>query len=158
MMEITFTKGNNKKHIISCTRKDATQTWMHCDDFFIAHDLAHYAAETSLGYKSSFYGMLAGGVSITDFELPKAQRNFLLTQEAIVMEHLVNLLTIEMQQGTLSDLNKVFAESFTNNDSVIEPPVFSTGQLEAIRNLYTSLMKQWYALGEEEKMVLHFEE
>ncbi len=157
-MEIFFTRHENKKHTISCIRNDGTQTWMQCDDFFISHDLMHYAVETSLAYKSAFYGMLAGGVSITDFELPKAQRKFQLTPEAIITEHLVNLLTIEMAQGKLDDFYKVLAESFINNDNTIIPPPLSNHQLETIRDLYSKLIQQWYDLPAGEKMILHFEQ
>ena len=73
-MTIAFSKKENKQHTLTCTRTDGSQTWMQVSDFFVAHDLMHYATETVLQYKDAFYGMLNRGINITDFEKPKSER------------------------------------------------------------------------------------
>ena len=102
-MEISFTRNGINNHIISCRRMDGTVTWMQIDSFFIIHDLCHYAVESILELNNAFYGMLASGTAITDFELPKEKRTFRLTEEAIFTEQIVNLLTIEYSQGPMED-------------------------------------------------------
>ncbi|HRI19780.1 MAG TPA: hypothetical protein PLA68_02450, partial [Panacibacter sp.] len=111
-MEIRFSKKNDKQ-VISCKRKDGSTTWMQSDDFFIYHDLLHYAVETTMEFKNAFWGMLAGGVSITDFELPKELRPFTYSEEALAAESIVNLLAMERITGPLNDFNSVLDEAHT---------------------------------------------
>ncbi len=82
MMEIIFTKHANNSNHISCKREDGSTTWMKCTDFFIRHDLMHFALETTFNFKNAFYGMIAGGISISDFNLPKEERTFIISDEA----------------------------------------------------------------------------
>src|SRR5205809_153857 len=111
-MEISFTKRGEEDHIISCKRKDGTTTWMHSSSFFVQHDLCHYAVETVLGLRNAFYGMLADGTDITDFELPKEERNIALSTEALLAEHLVNILMIDRNQGRIEDITEQLKNSF----------------------------------------------
>lgn len=157
-MEISFTRRASKDHIISCKRNDGTVTWMHSDSFFITHDLCHYAVESGLALKKAFYGMLASGTDINDFELPKEKRTFKLTDEAIFTEQMVNLLTIEHSQGRMEDfldkLNKVCSK-----DTVLSVlPAIKQEDLESIRQSFEILMNQWHLLPEGKSMTLIFEE
>ncbi len=73
-MKLLLTKCNDKKHVIKYLRDNGTETWMYSDDFFVIHDLSHFAIEKTLGYSSAFCGMLNNGVAIQDFE-DRATRN-----------------------------------------------------------------------------------
>ncbi|MEP6700297.1 MAG: hypothetical protein ABJA85_03240 [Bacteroidota bacterium] len=157
-MEISFTKNSGKSHIISCRRNDGTVTWMQNSSFFITHDLCHYALETKLGLKKAFYGMLAAGTDINDFELPKDQRTFQLTEEAILAEQMVNLLTIEYSQGRIENFVSMLNEICHRDTNLSKLPDIKTETLDEIRNLYNGLMNQWVLLPEEETMILKFEE
>jgi hypothetical protein len=157
-MEISFSKKGIRDNIISCRRMNGTITWMHSDIFFIIHDLCHYAVESELAFKKAFYGMLASGTDINDFELPKEKRTFQLTNEAIFTEQIVNLLTIEYNQGRiekfLDTLNEVC------NKDVIRPllPEIMQAHLESIRHSFEMLMNQWNLLPEGKTMTLIFKE
>jgi hypothetical protein len=72
------------------------------------HDLGHYAIETVLNLRHAFFGMVTAGTDINDFDLPKEQRNFQLSDEAIFAEHLVNLLVIDYTQGRMDNFVEVF--------------------------------------------------
>lgn len=157
-MEISFTKNSGKSHIISCRRNDGTVTWMQNSSFFITHDLCHYAMETKLGLKKAFYGMLAAGTDINDFELPKDQRTFPLTEEAILAEQMVNLLTIEYSQGRIENFVSMLNEICHRDTNLSNLPDIKTETLDEIRNLYNVLMNRWILLPEEETMILKFEE
>jgi hypothetical protein len=76
-MFIRITKNTGKPHIIRYIRDNGTETetWMHSDDFFVSHDLSHYAIEKQLNYKTAFNGMLNKGMDIKDFENSKKRRN-----------------------------------------------------------------------------------
>ena len=67
-MLIRITKNTDKPHILKYIRDNGTNTWIHADDFFIQHDISHFALETILTYKTAFNGMINSGMNITDFE------------------------------------------------------------------------------------------
>ena len=93
-MEILFSKTASEDHIFSCKRKDGSVTWKHVSAFFMLHDLCHYAVETTLPLKNGFFGMVAAGTDISDFDLPKEQWKFQLTDEAIFADT-SNINTLE---------------------------------------------------------------
>ena len=65
MLTIKFTKRRDGTVISRFERADGTATWQRKDgpqaSFFAAHDLTHYALETTLGYRRGFYGLVAEG-------------------------------------------------------------------------------------------------
>ena len=70
-MRIRFTKGKraDKPDVLTCVRADGTTTWMHERPGFVDHDLAHYAVETTFGYRYGFFGLVRSGweLSRSDF-------------------------------------------------------------------------------------------
>lgn len=99
MLTVRFYKHHHKPATLKCIREDQSHTWSNLHPNTEYHDLAHIAIEEVLGFKNAFYGMVAKGVDISDFELPdtqkpKALKGPNLPQESIITEHLVNLLTI----------------------------------------------------------------
>ncbi|MBS1655884.1 MAG: hypothetical protein JSU05_13620, partial [Bacteroidetes bacterium] len=85
-MEINFLKKKNGSFVLKCNRTDGSSTWKHSTPFFINHDLMHFAVETTLGYNSSFYGMLKNGIDITEFDLTREKRTVALTDESVFTE------------------------------------------------------------------------
>ena len=156
-MEILFTKTGLDEDVLSCKRKDGTVTWMHLSKFFILHDLCHYTIETILSLRKAFFGMLANGTAITEFELPKEERPFELTPEALFAEHLVNLVVIDFTQGRMDNLIGIFKETYDDaGDNLIN--LINEERLEDIRKKYASLIQQWRSLPERETLKLIFEE
>lgn len=151
-----FYKEVQQKHIISCKRTDGTFTWMHHDLFFITHDLCHYAVETGLNLKRSFYGILAKGADINDFELPREKRTTEFTREAIWTEQMVNLLTIECSQGKMENFIDVLNEVYSKNNIVDAMPEINYEKLDQIRHSLEKLMNQWHLLPEDQTMSLIF--
>lgn len=70
-MLIRFTKAKraDKPDVLTCVRDDGSTTWMHERPGFVLHDLAHYAAEITFGYRLGFFGLVASGweLSNSDF-------------------------------------------------------------------------------------------
>lgn len=60
-MKIRFIKGKDKPNTLACIRADGSVTWSSLGRIPIHHDLTHYAVETTLGLKNSFFGLLAKG-------------------------------------------------------------------------------------------------
>ena len=156
-MKISFTKGKSNNHIISCKRDDGTITWMHIDSFFVTHDICHYAVEKGLALQNAFYGMLASGTDINDFELPKAKRTFELTDQAVFTEQIVNLLTIEHSQGRMNNFVDVLNEVCKGNTISLSLSPIVKENLEQIRHSFETLINQWDLLPEEKSMTLIFE-
>jgi hypothetical protein len=155
-MEIRFIKKVEGNHIISCRRKDGSETWMQISSFFVIHDLCHYAVETELNMQHAFYGMLAAGTNISDFELPKNQRTFDLTDEAIAAEQIVNLLTIEYNQGKMENFIDELHNLYDRNKAGDFLAVINEMQLTAVRNSFESLANQWQGLSEGESILLRY--
>ena len=157
-MEISITKKKDKDPVISCMRKDGSVTWMRADSFFVMHDLCHYAVESILEIKKGFYGMLAAGIDINDFALPKDQRNFELTDEALLAEHLVNLLVIEHNQGRLDDFMGTLRSSYSINDGILTARAVEEQKINEIRIKYGQLLQQWKSLPIPGSLLLEFKE
>ena len=156
-MEIVLSKSANDQ-VLSCKRKDGSVTWKHIMTFFISHDLCHVAVETTVPLKNAFLGMIASGVDIGDFDLPKEERNFQLNEEAILAEHLVNLLTIEYSQGKMESFLDVFSNIYEEHIGTSLYKIITEEKLEEIRNGFNELMQRWASLPENNTMTLLFEE
>src|ERR1041385_5764849 len=99
MMQIT--KNIHKPHVVSYIRDDGSKTWMYADNFFVRHDLSHYAIEKILGYTTAFMGMLNNGMDIRDFENREKRKMITMTNEARNSEQIANLFLMEVAQGNL---------------------------------------------------------
>lgn len=155
-MKIIFKKHNERKNSIHCVRDDGTETWMEADPFFVMHDLMHYAVETELGLKTGFYGLLESGIDITDFNKPREERNFVMTEEALASESLVNLLLIEYNQGTVDNFNTLLNEAYQTNDYPYQPPAISNTQHDMIMENFKSLTSAWHLLEYKNTLELSF--
>ena len=130
---------------------------MHNSPFFITHDICHYALESVLNLKKAFYGLVATGTDIKEFDLPRDKRTIELTSEAIFAEQMVNLLTIEYSQGYIEHFMVTIQEACNKNDVPLVKEL-NEERLREIRALYRQLMGQWNLLPGEKTMTLIFEE
>ncbi|MFT3935356.1 MAG: hypothetical protein QM726_17150 [Chitinophagaceae bacterium] len=156
-MELRITKNANKPHTIVYKRDDGSETWMQTDEFFVRHDLSHYAIEKTMQYKTAFMGMLNNGMGIRDFEDREKRLKMQITDEAWYAENMANLFLIEIAQGRFDDFNKVSTDAFAKMERAIPPPVLSASQIEAIRKYLSMLLTEWNKLPVDETMLLTFE-
>jgi hypothetical protein len=152
MMQIT--KNIDKPHVICYIRDDGSKTWMHADNFFVLHDLSHYAIEKILGYTTAFMGMLNKGMDIKDFENREKRKTVTMTNEARNSEQMANLFLMEVAQGNLADFNDTLKETFAGADQAFDAPVVTNNQLAAIRKHLRELYKSWEDLPAGETMSL----
>ena len=155
-MLIRMTKNTGKRHVIKYIRDNGTETWMHADDFFVRHDLSHYAIESVLQYRTAFNGMLNGGMDIKDFEDKEKRERLQVTDEAWYAENLANLFLAEIAQGPFEDFNTVQQQAFTNFNQQYIPVTLSHANIAAIRLLLRRLLQQWAELKEGQTMELIF--
>jgi hypothetical protein len=154
-MLIRFHKGRDVD-VLTCIRPDGSTTWNRLGprSLPIAHDLMHYAVETTLGLRNAFFGLVAAGWDITTFAERGAARR--LPPEAVQVEFLVGQLQSELL-GPQSDEAIFLAtlrQSFTNAGvAMLE---VTPGQLHRIRAHVRGLLDRWHALPVGESIELGF--
>jgi hypothetical protein len=155
-MLIRIKKNTGKLQNLSYTRNDGSATWMQGDDFLVRHDLAHYAIESILQYRTAFNGMLNNGMDIKDFEDKEKRDRLAVTAEAVYAENFANLFLIETTQGNFEDFNMVQRESFISFSKQYEPIMLTQENIESIRIYLRQLLQQWEKLPVGETLALTF--
>ena len=157
-MTIRFTKGQNKPDTLTCQRSDGSCTWTALN-LPPAHDLGHYALETTLGFNHAFFGLLAQGWDIQDFGRPdpKTGRKPAIPPEAIQAEVLAGLLDIE-NRSAQPPAHAAFLEMLASACAGLGVPVplLDAAQLEAIRARHAALLRQWAEAAEGTSLELDF--
>lgn len=155
-MELRITKHADKAHTLLYRRDDGTETWMKADEFFVRHDLSHYALEKTLGYHTAFMGMLNAGMDIKAFENRSERRSIALTDQAVQAENMANLFLMEQTQGQLDDFNGVLSGSFKDMGTSTSATPLTAGQLDSIRSLLAQLLADWKAMEPGQTITLEF--
>lgn len=160
-IKIVIKKDQQKQSILTIFRSDGSSTWTKLHRGLETHDIAHYAVESTLGFTRAFYGIINDGYTIDDFIAPKEQRKNAvkpenLHSEALITEHIVNLLEIEL-------LNSGFNDNFLNELSTILaennlpfPKNLNTESLTIIRNTYHNFYNQWLTLNDGKTLEIVF--
>ena len=156
-MLMQLTKNTGKPHIIKYVRDNGTETWMYSDDFFIQHDLSHFAIESVMAYRTAFNGMLNRGMDIKDFEDREKRAKITVTDEACYAENMSNLFLTEILQGEFEDFNAVQKESFKAINTQYQSITLSNEKIKAIRNYLRQLLDQWNEMPFGETMELTFD-
>lgn len=91
--------------VLSCIRGDgsaAVQRSGH-GGYFAFHDLMHYAVETALGFRDAFLGLMDQGWDFATFADHDDPRYKAMPDEAIVAEHLVDIITRGIRESVWND-------------------------------------------------------
>jgi hypothetical protein len=145
-MLIRIKKNTGKLQNLSYTRDDGSATWMQGDDFLVRHDLAHYAIESVLKYRTAFNGMLNNGMDIKDFEDKEKRSRMAITAEAVYAENFANLFLVETTQGNFEDFNAVQRGVFISFSNQYDPVTLTQEHIEDIRTYLRQLLRQWEEL------------
>ena len=159
-MDIKIKKQIDKQSVITITRNDKTSTWSKLHNGMETHDIAHFAVESVLNFQHAFYGIINMGYSIQDFVLPRDQRPFEvrpenLHHEALITEHIVNLLETE----TLNSKSENFIETLRtilSENELLFPEHLSQEKLDEIRALYLKLCNKWWSLNDGDELQINF--
>jgi len=163
MLTVQFHKYEEKHVVLKCIRSDGSMTWSKLHPNTEYHDLAHIAIEEVLGFKNAFYGLIESGYNIQDFELPETQkplalRGSNLPKEAIITEHLVNLLTIEKFNESSLDFIHQIAQILKEHHLPF-PERLNKSSLMQIRNYFNELIRHWKNTSNDsyfEKIILYY--
>lgn len=145
-MQLLITKYRDKKSVIKYIRNNGTETWMYSDDFFVLHDLSHFALEKALGYTTAFMGMLNNGTSIQDFEDRDIRNKLTITKEALYAENMANLFLMETAQGNFTNLNEVIKQAHDAVSKNYPAPVLTEENIANIRTALRNLISSWRSL------------
>ena len=131
---------------------------MHADDFFVMHDLSHFAIERTLGYTEAFMGMLNRGMDIKEFENREKRLQLTIAPEAVFAENMANLFLMEIAQGNLEDFNRTLVQSFKAMGKELEAPVLLDQEIHSIRDYLRKLIDEWKNLemGKTILLTYHF--
>ncbi len=126
---------------------------MRTTDFFVRHDLTHFAVETTLGVGQAFYGLLGQGWDIGSFEerepgSPKVRE---LPAEALKVEAIVGTLDLDWASGELP-----VHETISLINAKLNSEEIQAAEIEAIRRLRAKLWTDWLALNPGEAIDLEF--
>ncbi len=156
-MIIRYKKASHadSSHTFTAIREDGSATGMASTDFFIRHDLSHYAVETVLGLQQAFLGLLSQGWDINDFEArqPGSRKARILPAETYYAEVLVGAFDLELALGEQN------ASFFSDRlEEAIGPGAkpLTEAQLTGIRELQRTLLVKWAALGDGDALELRF--
>ncbi len=94
-LEIRLRRGRDGPDSLTLTREDGTVTWQHLPRGQAQHDLAHHAVESCLGFRDAFYGLVARGQDISDFDNRDTRGD--TPDEAMLTEFLVNQILLDMR-------------------------------------------------------------
>ena len=155
-MQLRISKHLDKPHTLLCRRDNGTETWMASDEFFVRHDLSHYAIEKTLGYRNAFLGMLNEGMDLKAFEDRDTRLQLVVSAEGGWAENMANLFLMETAQGQVNDFNAMLTEAFVRIGAAVGPTYLSNDEIAAIRTLLKQLLADWAALPVGETLVLEF--
>ncbi len=158
-LKLHFKKKQDGSASMTCIRLDGSCTGQKSDEFFVAHDLCHYVAETTLHLKLAFYGMIAQGWDIADFGSPYPRGRF--PEEAlpdlIMGEHYAAVL------GYILSGQPELAEEYRRQETMRMgqdeiPLAFSISetQWQAMQTRICELIAQWNDLPNGETLILNF--
>jgi hypothetical protein len=156
-MELQITRNVGKLHVIKYVRDNGSATWMNTDDFFVQHDLSHYAIEKTLNYTSAFMGMLNNGMDIKDFEDREKRKQMTVTQEGMYAENMANLFLMEVIQGNFDEFNEVSKQAFEKMNAPYPAPSLTEHQIADVRSFLRQLLKGWKELSNSQTMTLNFD-
>lgn len=155
-LHIRLKRGRDGPPVLTCRRPDGSATWLRVQEFFPLHDLMHFAVETTLGLREAFFGLIANGWNLEDFQRPGAAGR--LPDEARWAESIVGLLDRERVPGfrwTLDELNAGLRMSLDGHAAVPFRDL-TAEQLEGVRSLFREVVARWREVAPGESLELKF--
>src|ERR1051326_1717428 len=137
MLLVQITKRPDGGCGLRCVRADGSATWQKQDRhaaFFVRHDLTHFAVESTMGFHSGFFGLIAQGWEIED-TTGKGTRGA-LPGEAAEVEYMVGSLDSERASGaimTAEDYNAL-ARVHLESAGLVAPRTLTDDDLWRVRS------------------------
>ena len=158
-MKIRLKKKTADRPVVSVVRTDGSTTSgrLGANDFGAVHDLAHYVVESRLALANGFFGLLAQGWNIPDFEVRGASSRF--PDEALVVECVVGQLTqvvFSAQPVTVAEFNWLVSQAVGAVRPAVSAPQFDAAEFDRLREEFVALVIRWRLLPAGETLELDF--
>ena len=158
-MKLKIKKRDTGDAVLTFVRDDgsATSGRLGSGGFGAVHDLTHYAVETTLGLRQGFYGLLAQGWDIPDFEVKGTGRQ--LPDEALVAECIVGQLSNAVFAGKeppAEEFNWLVRAAVEGVRPGAVAPAISADTLRQMKQTLDALLARWRALPPGETLELEF--
>ncbi|MEO7366760.1 MAG: hypothetical protein ABIZ36_02310 [Gemmatimonadaceae bacterium] len=147
---------------ITCERADGTSTWQRqtgtTGNVFPAHDMTHYAVETTFGYTEGFFGLVADGWNMSDFTTPWPRGP--IPDEARQVELLVGLLDMQrrmMADWNAADLLEQGRLYVASRDDRVALPSLTDEMLTKVQALRAEVFAKWNSVEPGETLELVFQ-
>lgn len=153
-MRIRFSKSRaNKPPMLICLRDDGSSTWQASYDYFVYHDLIHYAVETTLHYRNAFWGLVAQGRDLDSFGTRDGVKDT-YPPEALWVERIVGAL----QWPTIGGGEAFTYADFAANCANAELPasIVTPEQWNRIQTTLLDLHTRWQQVPEGDALELEF--
>ena len=160
-LEIRIRRGRDGPDSLTLTREDGTATWQHMPRAQVQHDLTHYAVESCLGFRDAFYGLVASGKNISDFNNRETRGE--TPDEAMLTEFFVNQVVLEHASGEFAEVERFNAimlstlQNHGNGDLARAHRPLSADELTTIRATARELWGRWYHTAPGEALTLTIE-
>ena len=158
-MKLKIKKRDNGDAVMTFVRDDgsATSGRLGSGGFGAVHDLTHYVVESTLGLRAGFFGLLAQGWNIPDFEVKGTARQ--LPDESIVAECIVGQLTNAVFGGhepSADEFNWLVSQAVAGVRPGAPAPTVSTETLQRLKQRLGELLAQWRTLSSGGTLELEF--
>lgn len=149
-MKFQLKKRGGGEAIITLVRDDGTSTSGQLGQagFGAVHDLTHYVVETTLPSRAGFFGLLADGWNIADFERKGAAHH--IPDAAIAVECLVGQLSNIVFNGralAAEEFNWLVAEALRGVRPNATAPTVDEAALSDMVAQLTALTRRWRELS-----------
>src|SRR5262245_30578485 len=155
-MKIQFSRGKDKKDVLSIVRSDGSRSWQHQQPGIPAHDLTHYAVESELGLRDAFFGLVAKGWDIT--RLTDRDVRSMLPLEGLWAEFVVGLIQTERLASeplSADEFNDMLTKELRNRGLVYDRRI-TEDELFRIRRTFMDIYSSWRLLKPSESITLEF--
>ena len=158
---IRFVRRADGAVVLELCRPDGTSTWQKragpTAEFFVTHDLTHFAVESTLGFRHGFFGLIAEGWDLDDFGTPWPRGP--LPPEAAVVEAIVGCF--DVQRGAREPLSSAQCNTSTRTycaaHGLPEPREVTEEELARVWKLLGDQIARWRATPNGGEMELTFE-
>ena len=149
MIVVRVTRGRDAPDRLAVERPDGSSTWQDRPaGFGVAHDLTHLAVESVLGLGQGFFGLLASGWDISDFERKQVRDARGIPATSIWVEGVVMGIQSKTWGTGARD-----AETFNDGllasleaNEIPDPRRLTQAELDAARSLSAELIQTFQSL------------
>jgi hypothetical protein len=155
-MILRFHKGLGTADTFTCIRADGSRLDETLPPGCVQHDLAHFAVESTLGYRDGVWGMLARGHRIDDYGQAQEAHGITLSPESYHAEYLSTLVQSAVYTGEISPAYHDMLRNAAEASGLPFPELPAPDRLSACIACARDLHMRWLTLPPDSSLELEF--